>query len=240
MNNKYTETSSKGWNSFINSSQTPVSSREYILGKIQEYSKNLVINSTVYKEILRSLLSSIKITFVNAQQENIQVKIHHGRQERIVAKKYQENNLILPYSTIFQSSVATDTTKRKASHILTTESYWDDASRRAQRIFSEPDVPVKLEYTLSLWSKYVSDMDQISSKIRSYFNPHIILETPFSKMIPVYIKEETDQSTTEVLDKEDRLIRKNFIFEIETYIQSPKYLITNTGKITHLNTEIWV
>ena len=240
MNNKYTETSSKGWNSFINSSQTPVSSREYILGKVQEYSKNLVINSTVYKEVLRSLLSSIKITFVNAQQENIQVKIHHGRQERIVAKKYQENNLILPYSTIFQSSVATDTTKRKASHILTTESYWDDASRRAQRVFSEPDVPVKLEYTLSLWSKYVSDMDQISSKIRSYFNPHIILETPFSKMIPVYIKEETDQSTTEVLDKEDRLIRKNFIFEIETYIQSPKYLITNTGKITHLNTEIWV
>lgn len=217
-----------------------MSSREYILGKVQEYSKNLVINSTVYKEVLRSLLSSIKITFVNAQQENIQVKIHHGRQERIVAKKYQENNLILPYSTIFQSSVATDTTKRKASHILTTESYWDDASRRAQRVFSEPDVPVKLEYTLSLWSKYVSDMDQISSKIRSYFNPHIILETPFSKMIPVYIKEETDQSTTEVLDKEDRLIRKNFIFEIETYIQSPKYLITNTGKITHLNTEIWV
>lgn len=217
-----------------------MSSREYILGKVQEYSKNLVINSTVYKEILRSLLSSIKITFVNAQHENIQVKIHHGRQERIVAKKYQENNLILPYSTIFQSSVATDTTKRKASHILTTESYWDDASRRAQRVFSEPDVPVKLEYTLSLWSKYVSDMDQISSKIRSYFNPHIILETPFSKMIPVYIKEETDQSTTEVLDKEDRLIRKNFIFEIETYIQSPKYLITNTGKITHLNTEIWV
>lgn len=249
MNNNYTENritassiEASIQKSYANNTdvQTPISGRNYLLSKVREYSNGLVINSTVYKEILRSILSKMKLTYVNAQGENTDIKIHHGRQERLVAKKFQENNLILPYSTIYQSSVASDDAKRKTSSILSTTTEWDDSIRRARRIFHEPDVPVKIEYTLSLWTKYVSDMDQIASKLRSHFNPNMVLETPFSSIIPVFIKEETDNSTTEVLDKEERLVRKNFVLEVQTYIQSPRFLITNTGKITHINTEIWI
>lgn len=215
-------------------------SRHFLLSKIEQYSKGLTINSSVYKEILRSLLSRINPSYINAQEQNVQVKVHHGRQDRTVAKKFQENNLILPYATIYQSAVMSDDQKRRVGSTLVHSSYWDDSSQRATRVVTTPDVPIKAEYTLSIWAKYLSDLDQISSKIRSEFNPNIILRTPFSEIIPAYIKEETDVSTTDVADKEDRLIRKNFIFEIQTYIQSPKFQVTSTGKIIHLNTEIWL
>lgn len=238
MNNKYVEKNLADYKKA--DYPNVVYGREYLISKVREYSKGLVINSNVYKEFLRALLSTIKLSFVNSQQENVNVKLHHGRQERVVAKKFQENNLILPYSTIYQSAVISDDTRRRTSSILTTTTEWNDNIRRAQRVFSEPDVPVNIEYTLSLWTKYVSDMDQLSSKIRSHFNPQVLLETPFSTLTPVYIKEETDDSTTTVLDKEDRLLRKNIVLEVQTYIPSPKFLITSTGKITHVNTEIWV
>jgi len=240
LNNRYTENSGTYKQYLASNRQTPDTGRNYLLNKINEYSQGLVINSTVYKEILRSLLSRVKLSYVNAQDESVLVKVHHGRQDRAVAKKFQENNLILPYSTIYQSAVLSDDEKRRTSSSLIHTTKWDDASQKATRVVTTPDVPIKAEYTLSIWAKYLSDMDQISSKIRSEFNPNIILETPFSKVIPAYIKEETDISTAEVADKEDRLIRKNFIFEIQTYIQSPKFQVTSTGKITHLNTEIWV
>ena len=67
-------------------------------------SQDLKMSPTYYKEVLRSLLSSIKLAYIDDQANYKEVKLHHGRQERLVAKKFQENNLILPYSTVYQSS----------------------------------------------------------------------------------------------------------------------------------------
>ena len=99
--------------------KTPVppaeSGREYLTSKISEFTSNLVISSKFYKDLLRSLLSQININYINDKQDRVNVKIHHGRQERAIAKKFQENNIILPYSTIFQSKVEEDTKKRRNS-----------------------------------------------------------------------------------------------------------------------------
>ena len=212
----------------------------YLKDKITKMSKNLNVTSKVYKEILRSLLAELRLGYVNDDSEYIKLKLHHGRQERAVAKKFQENNIILPYSTIFQSGVSSDDLKRRQRNVLMYNSVWDDETQRAERVVSLCDVPIISEYTLSVWSKYVSDLDQIAATLRSQFNPDLILETSYSNNIKAFLKEESDISAVEVGDKEDRLIRKSFTINVESYIQSPRFKVTSTGKIVQVNTEIWL
>jgi len=97
-----------------------------------------------------------------------------------------------------------------------------------------------MEYTFSVWSKYISHLDQISSQIRSQFNPHKNLNIMDTNVLKAYLSKEEDISKTDVGDKEERLVRKTFTVSVEGYIPSPKFLLTNTGKIIHINTEIWV
>jgi hypothetical protein len=212
----------------------------YLKDKITKMSKNLNVTSKVYKEILRSLLAELRLGYVNDDSEYIKLKLHHGRQERAVAKKFQENNIILPYSTIFQSGVASDDPKRRQRNVLMYNSVWNDETQRAERVVSLCDVPIISEYTLSVWSKYVSDIDQIAATLRSQFNPDLILETSYSNNIKAFLTEESDISAVEVGDKEDRLIRKSFTINVESYIQSPRFKVTSTGKIVQVNTEIWL
>ena len=212
----------------------------YLKDKITKMSKNLNVTSKVYKEILRSLLAELRLGYVNDDSEYIKLKLHHGRQERAVAKKFQENNIILPYSTIFQSRVASDDPKRRQRNVLMYNSVWNDETQRAERVVSLCDVPIISEYTLSVWSKYVSDIDQIAATLRSQFNPDLILETSYSNNIKAFLTEESDISAVEVGDKEDRLIRKSFTINVESYIQSPRFKVTSTGKIVQVNTEIWL
>lgn len=205
--------------------------RAYFLDRIHEYLDNPSIKSSYYKELLRSLLSDIHLSYIDDQGDYKEVKLHHGRQDRMVAKKFQENNLILPYSTIFQSSVEEDTGRRRTKDMLVFDTMWDDAEQRAKRVISIADVPVKVKYSLNVWSKYVSHIDQISSSLRSFFNPALTLRLKNNKAVVSYLKAEEDESKIEVNDKEDRLIRKNFTIEVNGYIPSPRFLMTNTGKI---------
>ena len=96
------------------------------------------------------------------------------------------------------------------------------------------------QYTLSVWAKYVSDLDQIAATLRSQFNPDLILETPYANNVKAFLAEESDISAVEVGDKEDRLIQKTFNINVESYIQSPRFKVTSTGKIIQVNTEIWI
>jgi len=144
--------------------------RHYFTDRINKMLSDMKMSSVFYKEILRSLLSSMNLSYIDDQSEYKEVKLHHGRQERTIAKKFQENNLILPYSTIYQSAVSEDDVKRRAWGVLQMSKKWDDATQRAQRVVSYVDIPVKLEYTLSIWSKYISHLDQLSAQIRSKFN----------------------------------------------------------------------
>lgn len=220
--------------------QTPETGYGYLKDKITKMSKSLNMTSKVYKEMLRSLLSEIQLGYINDESEYVNIKLHHGRQERAIAKKFQENNIVLPYSTIFQAGVLSDDNKRRYRDVLLYNSVWDDKAQRAERVVSLCDVPVISQYTLSVWAKYVSDLDQIAATLRSQFNPDLILETPYANNVKAFLAEESDISAVEVGDKEDRLIQKTFNINVESYIQSPRFKVTSTGKIIQVNTEIWL
>lgn len=214
--------------------------RSYYEDRIYDITSNLRVSPTYYKEVLRALLSSLKLSYVDEQGDHVEVKLHHGRQERNIAKLFQENNLILPYSTVFQSAVNEDTEKRRSWSVLQKSSKWDDKTQRAMRVVSYPDIPLKIEYTFSVWAKYLSHLDQLAASTRLKFNPHRNLDIAGTHVLKAYIKSEEDASKTEVGDKEDRIIRKNFTIEVQGYLPSPKFLLTHTGKIIETNMEFWV
>ena len=193
-----------------------------------------------YKDILRALLSQMGMYYTNDQNELVSVKIHHGRQDRLVAKKFQENNIVLPYSTVYQTGVQEDINKRRTSQHLIYTKAWNDKEQRAERVVHLADVPVVLTYSLSIWSKFVSDIDQLSASLRSKFNPDLILKIPQSKLCKAFLTQETDDGQVEARDREDRLIRKDFTINIEAYIPQPKFLVTNTGKILKLYTDVQI
>lgn len=212
------------------------SANELVKKRVADLMSTHIRTDAFYKDVLRGLLSQFNLGYVDSQDKYKEIDLHHGRQDRAVAKKFQENNLILPYATIFQSSVDEDKQKRKYEPVLVYKTVWNAATNRAERIVSYPDVPVVLDYTLSLWSKFVSDMDQISSNIRSKFNPHFTVKIPDTQTMKCFLSEETDRSVVEVNDKEDRLIRKEFVIKVEAYIPSPKFIITNSNEIRKIKT----
>ena len=191
-----------------------------------------------YKEILRTLLHQIPLNYINDQDQRVSIKIHHGRQDRLVAKKFQENNLVLPYATVYQTGVENDIDRLRSNQTIISRSVWNENKQRAQRVISLADVPVKLVYRLAVWARHLGDMDQIAASIRSKFHPDVSLQTPWSNLTKAYLTNEEDDGAVDARDREDRLIRKNFEITIETYIPQPEYLVTNTGKIEKFITDV--
>ena len=135
---------------------------------------------------------------------------------------------------------ANDVAKRRYNDILIQKSTWDDDKQRAQRIIGTADVPVVLTFSVNLWTKYMEDLDQVSQNIRMKFNPSLAVSTEFTSSLKVYLQDETSNVTIQTGDREDRILRKSFSTQVEFFIPSPKFLVTSTGRIEKIVSNIWV
>tara|TARA_R110001583_G_scaffold11265_1_gene51265 strand:+ start:3282 stop:4040 length:759 start_codon:yes stop_codon:yes gene_type:complete len=203
--------------------------------------KNSTLSPFVYKEVLRSLISTFNnFYYVNGNDELVKIKAIHSAPERAVAKKFQEDNIVLPILTVHQVGAANDVAKRRYNDILIQKSTWDDDKQRAQRIIGTADVPVVLTFSVNLWTKYMEDLDQVSQNIRMKFNPSLAVSTEFTSSLKVYLQDETSNVTIQTGDREDRILRKSFSTQVEFFIPSPKFLVTSTGRIEKIVSNIWV
>ena len=206
-----------------------------------EATSNSTLSPVVYKELLRAMLVSFgNISYVDGENKLQRVKSIHAAPERTIAKYFQENNIILPVITIQQDSVKDDINKRRYDNILIQRSVWNDDIQRAERVISVADVPVTIQYSMNLWCKYMEDIDQISQSIRGRFNPGVLLKTSISNSIKAFLMSESNKEGASAPDREDRLLRKSFLVEIETYIPSPQFKVTSTGRIEKVVSELWV
>ncbi len=83
----------------------------------------------------------------------------------------------------------------------------------------------------------MSDMDQILEQIRLKFNPEMQVPTEFSTLAKAYMDSEEDVGSVTGADKEDRILKKTMNVVLRTYIPSPKFLYTSTGKIEEFKLE---
>ena len=221
------------------SSYTTLNAHKWARDFIQSATTKRSLIPFLYKELLRFLISKLgELAYINSENDLVSVNCIHANPERTVAKLKQENNVILPILSITQTNSDNDDNRRRNDHMIITEKVWDDDKQRALRVISLAPRPVNVSYGINVWSKYKSDSDQLSEQIRLLFNPSLVLASADSKDAGIaFINGEEDNSTITTGDREDRVIKKSFIVNVETYIPNPKFLITATGKIEEFHNE---
>lgn len=191
--------------------------------------------SFVYKELLRSMIASFNdVGYISSEEEFIDIKCIHANSERAIAKLNQENNIILPILSIAQTTSDNDDTRRRYESVLVNEKYWDADKHRAFRVLSLSPRAINIKYQLNIWAKYRANMDQILEQVRLKFNPEMNVPTHYGTITKAYIDSEGDYESANAGDKEDRVLKKNIDIVVRTYIPSPKFLFTSTGKLEKL------
>lgn len=205
-----------------------------VLSEILEKSKAStgMFVSDVYKNCLKNLLDLFSnIYYIDKNNNSIKIKCIHANQERAIAKINTGDNITLPLITISETSTINDDERRRYSNTLLHESYWDKDKQRAIRILSLPPRPVNITYSLNIWTKYKQDLDQIRGSIFLLFNPDVELNVKENFYTKAFINEESDISEITANDTQDRILRKSINIYVETYVNSPKFLYTSTGRI---------
>jgi|TARA_R100000995_G_scaffold80285_3_gene51960 hypothetical protein len=233
---KITDTNASSLSDFKGSSRT---AQQYLLNLMSQMEGKSVVPINAYKEIVRFLIANFdKMVYLNNDLEKVEVKCRYGNPERTIAKLNEHDNIVLPMITLSQNSVVEADTRRRNSSLLIQRTLWDEESQRAERIVSFCDRPVTLQYDLNVWCKYMEDLDQLAQQIRLAFNPSIPLLTEFSKESQAFLASEANNYSFALADREDRILQKKFTVSVETYIKSPAFKITSTGKIEEVNAEI--
>ena len=208
---------------------------------IEKTTDNTVLSEFVYKEMLRSVITKFgNIHYVDGDNKLKRVKAMHGVPERVIGKLTKESNIILPVITVNLETSESDPDKRRTGSMVIQRKEWNDDIQRAERVISLADVPVKMTYSINVWSKYMEDLDQVTQNLRVKFNPSASLNTCFSENIKMFLDSETNFGSYQAADQEDRLLRKSFKAHVEMYLPSPRFKVTSTGEILRLNGEFWV
>lgn len=195
----------------------------------------------IYKESLEQLRNIFgNMYYINANGEAIKLKCITGNPERVIAKKVKDTTMVLPLLSVTEISTNQSDDRNRYSQMLSHDKYWDPKTLRAVRLLSLVPKPISISYQLNIWTEYKEDMDQIRSSVFLMFNPHLEIRTSDNDIAKCFIDMEEDNSVTNAGDQEDRLIKKAIHIKLETYISSPKFVFTSTGKIEtfHLEAEL--
>lgn len=195
--------------------------------------------SFMYRETLRAMIASFNdIGYINSEGQFIDVRCIHANAERAVAKLHEEENIVLPIISVAQTTSNNDKERQKNESLLVHEKVWDEDRQKAIRVLSLSPRAVDISYSLHIFGKYLSDVDQILEQVRLKFNPDMSVPTKYSTSTKAYLESEEERGAIEAKDKEDRVIKKELLITVKGYIPSPKFLFTSTGKIEKYKTEI--
>lgn len=197
--------------------------------------------SEIFKETLESLINIFSnVVYIDAEFNTKEVPCWGGSMDRVVAKIKKEANTILPVMSLIRLSNKTDEDRRRYGSLIVFEKYWDKQKARAVRVASLPPVPVNISYRLSVWTKYQEDMDHITEQVHRKFNPDIEIYTKYNSTTKAYLIQESSEPPSQLADGENRIIRKTFEIEVQSFIPSPKFMVTSTGKVEKLNAEVCI
>tara|TARA_R110000824_G_scaffold194149_1_gene376695 strand:- start:1472 stop:2200 length:729 start_codon:yes stop_codon:yes gene_type:complete len=223
---------------FPSSTETKFTASEWARDLIYERTTKVNNIPMFYREALRFMISKLgTLAYIDSETNLVDVKCVHANPERTIAKLKQENNIILPIISINQNSSSNADARRRYSANIVAESFWSEEKKRGVRVISLAPRAVDIEYGINIWAKYKANLDQIIEQIRLLFNPHLVIKNSYTNVAQAFIEQESDNSTFETNDRQDRIIRRSFTVKLEGYIPNPRFLVTSTGELELFNTE---
>lgn len=86
--------------------------------------------------------------------------------------------------------------------------------------------PYNIGYSLTLWTKYMVDVDQILEQILPYFQPHVFVKIYIEEIgvtfdAKVIFQAATPEILAEMVDDSYRVVKWNLDFQIQTYLFLP-------------------
>ena len=200
--------------------------------KIAERTNKVNIIPHFYRDALQYIISKLgTLGYMNSEDKVVDVRCIHANPERTIAKLKQENNIILPIISISQNSSANADNRRRPAAQIINETFWSEEKKRAVRIISEAPRAVDIEYNINVWCKYKADMDPLVEQVRLLFNPHLVIKTAQTNVAQAHIEQESDKSSLDTSDRQERVVRRSFSVKLEGYIPNPRFIITSTGEI---------
>ena len=195
--------------------------------------------SFIYRESLRSVKEIFShLQYFKEDDSLVDIQCIHGNPERTIAKLKQDNNIILPIISMVQTSSEEDEQRRRPRQLVLRKKVWSESRQRAYRVVGLAPKAVNLLYDINVWTKYKSDLDQISEQMHLKFHPSVTVVTSYNNQSLGFLVQETDQSSVDLGDKEDRVLRRSYSFKLQTYIPAPQFLVTSTGKLESFNNEV--
>jgi len=192
-----------------------------------------------YRKTSRELLNIFSdAQIVGADNEIQAIQCVYANYERAIAMLFKSRNLTLPMMTLAISDTVEDMERRKPNTDIEFWTIHDKKSRRYTRVAALSPKAVKVSYQLHLWTRYLEDMNQLIEYIMAKFRPQLRVGTDFLTNAPAFITAVSDNSTLDVPDREDRLIKKTVTFEVETWMPTRKYMIQSNGTLREMRYEV--
>lgn len=215
-------------------------SLEAIRKAIYELEKGSHAKTDFYREITKYIIQKVSTLKITDEEGKTKADIptFFANPERAVAKLKEQRNLTLPVISVSIDDIEEDVERRRTDSIVETQRAWDKTAQRAVRVVSIAAKPVKVTYMINFWAKYVEDINQMIEEFQLFFNPGMPIRTSRSNSILSYIAQVTDNSTLQIGDREDRVIKKSVMISLDTYIPNKTYQLTKSGEITDVNLDV--
>lgn len=150
----------------------------------------------------------------SAPEQQVKPEVNRELNEKLI--DLRDDKTRVPIISFYPSNVAYDQSREIPGEMYYKAKYLD-ASKKDIIILNK-EVPFLVTWTLSIWTKYKSDMGYVRQQLLSRFNPNVVFLVD-EQEIPCRLDSITDTSVLEAKDGTAQLIRNEVMISMDTWIK---------------------
>ena len=150
----------------------------------------------------------------SAREQQVKPEINRELNEYLV--DLREDKTRVPIISFYPSNTTYDQSREIPGEIYYKAGFLD-ASKKDIIILNK-EVPFLLQWTLSIWTKYKSDMSYVRQQLLNRFNPNVVFLVE-NQEIPCRLDSITDTSVLEAKDGTAQLIRNEVLISMDAWIK---------------------
>jgi len=150
----------------------------------------------------------------SAREQQVKPEVNRELNEYLV--DLRDDKTRVPIISFYPSNITYDQTRELPGEVFY-KGKFVDASKKDIIILNK-EVPFLVQWTLSIWTKYKSDMGYVRQQLLNRFNPNVVFLVD-DQEIPCRLDSITDTSVLESKDGTAQLVRNEVVISMDTWIK---------------------